>query len=245
MARTQSKNYSGVRDSILKTAARLFATKGYPNTTILDLADACSSSRGALYHYFELKEQILIEIFETHLEAVRSELEAIVATEREAMPAFRSLMRRLMRMNSQNQAEQTTLLNEMNQLDEQTRAKITLKQRQIVDLIVEALSRLDNHGRMTPQNRKVYGMMLLGALNYSYIWYDPAGPIAPELYADMTVDAFITGFAGQAISASPQGANADQRRTSNAHPNPKTSGRSVAVGRSRSHERGQTRKEIV
>lgn len=35
---------------------------------------------------------------------------------------------------------------------------------------------------------------LLGALSYSYVRYDPAGSIAPETYADMTVDAFIAGF---------------------------------------------------
>ena len=199
MARTQSKNYPEIRESILKSAARLFATKGYPNTTILDLANACNSSRGALYHYFDSKEQILLEIFETHLETVLSELEAIAAAEREPMPAFRALMRRLMRLNSENQAEQITLLNEMNQLDAPTRAEITQKQRQIVGLIVEALSRLDDRGLMTAENRKVYGMMLLGALNYSYVWYDPVGSIAPETYADMTVDAFVGGFARSAV----------------------------------------------
>jgi hypothetical protein len=46
-------------------------------------------------------------------------------------------------------------------------------------------------------------MMLLGALNYSYIWYDPAGAIGPETYADMTVDAFIAGFGRPALGAPP------------------------------------------
>jgi AcrR family transcriptional regulator len=132
MARTQSKKYPEVRESMLKSAARLFATKGYPNTTIIDLANACNSSRGALYHYFDSKEQILIEIFETHLTSVLAELEAVAAAEREPMPAFRALMRRLMRMNSENQAEQITLLNEMNQVDAPTRANFALKQKQIV-----------------------------------------------------------------------------------------------------------------
>ena len=50
---------------------------------------------------------------------------------------------------------------------------------------------------MTATNRKAYGMMLLGALNYTYIWYDPAGSISPELFADMTVDAFLAGFANR------------------------------------------------
>lgn len=213
MARTQSKNYPEVRESILKSAARLFADRGYPNTSILDLANACKSSRGALYHYFESKEQILNEILKTHLEAVLAELQTIAAAEHEPMPAFRALMRRLMRMNSQNQAEQTTLLNEMNQLDQQTLAHVTQLQKQIVDLVTEALSRLDDTGRMTPENRKVYGMMLLGALNYSYIWYDPAGAIAPETYADMTVDAFIAGFGRPALGAPARSFSVDAGRT--------------------------------
>ena len=66
---------------------------------------------------------------------------------------------------------------------------------------------------MTPENRKVYGMMLLGALNYSYIWYDPAGPIAPETYADMTVDAFIAGFGRPALEPPRDLLSVDAGRT--------------------------------
>ena len=194
MARTQSKSYPEIRDGILKSAARLFAAKGYPNTSIVDLADACNSSRGALYHYFESKEQILLAILQTHLETVLGELSAITSQRLDAVENLRALVRRLMVLNSQNQAEQITLLNETNQLDEAARVRIAGKQREIVDLFVAALSRLDAQQRMTPARRKAYGMMLLGALNYTYAWYDPQGAVTPETYADMTLDAFVGGF---------------------------------------------------
>ena len=194
MARTQSKNYPEIREGILKSAARLFAAKGYPNTSIVDLADACNSSRGALYHYFESKEQILLDILETHLETVLGELKAIYSPHQDANENLRALARRLMLLNSQNQAEQITLLNEANQLDEAARGRIAGKQREIVDIFVAALSRLDARKRMTPARRKAYAMMLLGALNYTYAWYDPEGPVTPDAYADMTVDAFVGGF---------------------------------------------------
>jgi AcrR family transcriptional regulator len=194
MARTQSKNYPEIREGILKSAAKLFAAKGYPNTSIVDLAEACNSSRGALYHYFESKEQILLAILETHLETVLGELKAIDSSRQDAVDTLRALVRRLMLLNSQNQAEQITLLNETNQLDEAARARIADQQREIVELFVAALSRLDAQKRMTPAKRKAYGMMLLGALNYTYAWYDPNGPVTPEAYADMTVEAFVGGF---------------------------------------------------
>ncbi len=210
MARTQSKNYPEVRESILKAAAKLFAARGYANSSILDLADACGSSRGALYHYFQSKEQILSEILVGHLDAVLEGLQAAAAAESKPRPRLRGLARRLMAMNASHQAEQTTLLNEVNQLDDGARALAARKQREIVDLFVDALSQLDAHGRMSIGRRKAYAMMFLGALNYTYVWYHPAGRVTPEDYADMTVDAFVDGLAGPA-----RGLGVPRRQTRN------------------------------
>lgn len=198
MARTQSKNYPEIRESILRSAAKVFAAKGYPNASIVDLAEACNSSRGALYHYFESKEQILSEILLTHLETVLEALRSSETADVDPVSNLRSLIRRLMALNAQNQAEQITLLNEANQLDDATRTLVTSKQREIVDIIVRALSRIDAQKHMNAQSRKVYAMMVLGAVNFSYSWYRPDGPIAPETYADMTVDAFVLGFVNPA-----------------------------------------------
>ena len=70
MARTQSKLYPEIRQGILKSAANLFAEKGFSTTTIVDLAAACQSSRGALYHYFSSKEEILTQILEEHVSSM-------------------------------------------------------------------------------------------------------------------------------------------------------------------------------
>jgi AcrR family transcriptional regulator len=194
VSRTQSKNYPEIRDSILRSAAKLFAAKGYPNASIEDLANACNSSRGALYHYFDSKHGILAKVLLTHLDVVLDALGAVESRDEAPLENFRALMRRLMALNAQNQAEQITLLNETNELDESGRKLVTEKQRQIVDIIARALTRLDSQKRMTGGRRKVYTMMILGALNYSYNWYRADGSITPEAYADMTVDSFIRGF---------------------------------------------------
>lgn len=44
--------------AILKAARRLFISKGYENTTMLDIAEAAELSRRTLYHYFTSKEEI-------------------------------------------------------------------------------------------------------------------------------------------------------------------------------------------
>lgn len=45
-------------EKILDAAARLFAEKGYQNTTLQDIIDATKLSKGAVYHHFRSKEEL-------------------------------------------------------------------------------------------------------------------------------------------------------------------------------------------
>jgi AcrR family transcriptional regulator len=55
----------GRRWEILETAARLFATSG-PRTSLQQIAAACGILPGSLYHHFESKEAIVVELIERY-----------------------------------------------------------------------------------------------------------------------------------------------------------------------------------
>ncbi len=60
------------RDEILKTAAELFASDGYTNTSMREVAAASGILAGSLYHHFESKEAIAVELVEAyHADLVR------------------------------------------------------------------------------------------------------------------------------------------------------------------------------
>src|SRR5262249_46312851 len=50
------------RETILQHARHLFATKGYAETSVDDIAQACHMQKPSLYHYFESKQQLLQEM---------------------------------------------------------------------------------------------------------------------------------------------------------------------------------------
>lgn len=50
------------RQAILSCAVRLFATRGLAATKVADIAAGVGMSQGLLYHYFESKEEIFVEI---------------------------------------------------------------------------------------------------------------------------------------------------------------------------------------
>src|SRR5215467_1235061 len=49
------------RGEILDTASQLFASSGL-RTPLLEIADACGIQPGSLYHHFESKEAIVVEL---------------------------------------------------------------------------------------------------------------------------------------------------------------------------------------
>jgi AcrR family transcriptional regulator len=52
------------RDKVLFTAERLFAERGFENTSVADICSAANVSKGLVYHHFKSKEEVLKELFE-------------------------------------------------------------------------------------------------------------------------------------------------------------------------------------
>ena len=63
--------------AILAEAQRLFLTKGYQDTSTRDIAKAVGITQPALYHHFEDKEVIFIEVITSVGETIRTRLNAI------------------------------------------------------------------------------------------------------------------------------------------------------------------------
>lgn len=61
------------REAVLTSAAQLFSTRGFYNTTLTDIAQQLHITKPALYHYFRSKEAILLECVRSALQAVENE----------------------------------------------------------------------------------------------------------------------------------------------------------------------------
>src|ERR1700733_8708003 len=57
------------RTNILRTALQLFLQKGYKNVSYQELVKKTGLSKGAIYHYFASKEELLIAVFDMFSEA--------------------------------------------------------------------------------------------------------------------------------------------------------------------------------
>src|SRR5882757_4085531 len=65
------------RLELTRTAARLFAEKGYHGTSIGDLAEAMGLQKGSLYTHIDAKEDLLWEVAREGAEAFHAALDAL------------------------------------------------------------------------------------------------------------------------------------------------------------------------
>lgn len=81
---TQAERTEATRNTLVNTARRLFAEKGYADTSTEEILGAAGVSRGAMYHHFTDKRAL----FRAAFEAVENDLTArvIEAASTEAAP---------------------------------------------------------------------------------------------------------------------------------------------------------------
>jgi AcrR family transcriptional regulator len=72
------------REELLAIPARLFAKKGFRNTTVRDIADAAGILSGSLYHHFDSKESMVDEILSTFQEELFGQYDEILASDDDA-----------------------------------------------------------------------------------------------------------------------------------------------------------------
>ena len=73
------KDYAVRRNEILDVAQRLMTSKGYEQMTVQDILDELGISKGAFYHYFSSKQELLEAIIERLLDMSEQMLAPIVS----------------------------------------------------------------------------------------------------------------------------------------------------------------------
>src|SRR5256885_15980978 len=66
-----------VRRRLVEAATRLFAEKGYENASVSEVVAAAGVTKGSMYHYFQAKDDLLLEIYQQVLAMQMDRLERL------------------------------------------------------------------------------------------------------------------------------------------------------------------------
>jgi AcrR family transcriptional regulator len=179
-------------ETLLDTAARVFAEKGYHPTSMRDLARATGLSLAGIYHYVHSKEELLYLIqdrtFGAVLAGAESALEGVDGpTER--LDAF---IHHHLGFFASHMAEMKVLSHEAESLAGDAYQRVVALKRRYVAMLTDLVRAADPNGHDDPT---LAAYALFGMMNWIYTWYRPGGRVSIDELADRFSDLFLHGLA--------------------------------------------------
>lgn len=92
-ARSRTPRGQDRRRQILETATRLFSERGYVQTSLLDIAEQIGITGPAIYHYYDSKKDILLEIREAIIDDAIARVEQVLEASPEPRQAMETILR--------------------------------------------------------------------------------------------------------------------------------------------------------
>lgn len=209
MARGKAPTFELQRSTILATAARLFAEKGYPTASMAELAAACGVSKSLLYHYYRDKDHLLFDIGNTYIDTLQSIVDAVAALALDPEAHLRELVVRFMEEYEHSSAQHVVLVQDLKFLPPDLREEVMAKQRDVVagfaQVVHELRPELPPESLLTPVT-----MILFGMINWTFTWLKPNGHLTYANMAPLVADVFLGGV--QSLSAGPVPASPKKRK---------------------------------
>ena len=201
MPRGRSPNYGIHRGEILAHAASLFAKRGFPGTSINEVAAACGISKPALYHYFRDKRQLLVEICESHIMRLEAIAEEIDRSKLAPNERLREMIQRTMKEYAGARDQHRVLTEDLRFLERRDRERIIERERRIVTAFAEAIIAIRPELK-AKQLAKPMTMLLFGMINWMFTWLKPDGALSYEAMGEIVSDLFLGGVSAVRTSRS-------------------------------------------
>ena len=185
------------REELLRIAADLFATKGFRNTTVRDIADAAGILSGSLYHHFDSKESMVDELMRTFQAELFAAYDEILASTDDARSKLERAVRLSFETIERRGAEVAIFQNEAATLGQLERfGYLAERNRQSRDVWVSLLTEGVESGAL----RSALDI----TLTYRFVrdtvwvavrWYRPGGPHTATEVADQYLTILLDGIA--------------------------------------------------
>jgi AcrR family transcriptional regulator len=183
------------KEQIYSTARTLFSERGYPATTVRDIARELNMQAGSLYAHIGSKEDVLWEIVERAAAQFIKVVEPITRSEMRPAEKLREMVRAHVQVVADNLDDAMIFLHEWKFLAQERRIVVS-EQRDFYEglyrtVIEEGVRSGDYNNDTDP---KMAALLVLSSVNWMPQWYHRGGPLSPQQVADNFTRTILTGL---------------------------------------------------
>jgi AcrR family transcriptional regulator len=185
-----------VKERLLRVATRLFARHGFEGTSVQDIVDAAGVTKGAMYHYYGSKDDLLFEVYHQVLSMQTSHLDEIAVGPGTAEERLRAAAGDVVQTSLDNLDDMIVFFRSLHMLPEdkqtQVRAERRAYQEKFRALVDEGVAAGTFRSDISSD---VVVHYFLSVVNQLGSWYKPDGSLSPGQVGDLFTELLIGGLA--------------------------------------------------
>src|SRR3954468_105326 len=184
MARRSAAAASGVDGRLLAEATRLFARQGFDRTSVQEIVEAAGVTKGALYHYFGSKDDLLHEIYGRVLRLQTERLDAIAAREGDVRERLSEAAADVVVTSIQNLDDTKIFFRSMHQLSPEKQKAVRAERRRYHETFRSLIEEGQRDGHFRPELRPDLVVdFFFGSVHHLGTWYRADGPLSARAVA--------------------------------------------------------------
>ena len=182
------------RDRIVAAATELFARLGYEATTTRQIVEAAQVTKGALYHWFSSKEELLTSIYRELLAEQTARLEAIAAADGPADVRLHRAVSDLFAHMDEHAEPLTVWARSMHLVAGEHAAAVRAERRRYQHLFQDLVEEGQKTGAFRPDvPASVITNTFLSSVVQIHRWFRSQGPLTRRELGEQMVSLFLDG----------------------------------------------------
>ena len=184
-----------VQRRIIDAAVELFSRKGFDGTSVQEVVDAARVTKGAMYHYFRSKDDLLYEIYHELITEQLAALDRIRATRLPAPDTLHAVIVDLVVSTAARIQSAAVFAREAHKLAGEPMAALRAQRREYHEGVRELVARGQREGAFAvTASAETVTLMVFGIVNQLSQWYRPDGPTSPRQLADEVAGFVLAGL---------------------------------------------------
>jgi AcrR family transcriptional regulator len=184
-----------VPQRLLNVARTLFAEKGFEGTSVQDVVVAAGVTKGAMYHYFSSKDDLLYEIYGRVLRMQMERLEKFVSQEGSVEERLHAAAADVVVTTIENLDSTTIFFRSLHQLSEEKQKEIRRERRRYHETFRAMVVEGQQSGVFRDDvSADLCVDFFFGSVHHLPMWWKPRGRLSGQEVGRSFADLFIAGL---------------------------------------------------
>ena len=195
MNRNGAADLEGPRDTIIRVATGLFGERGFPATSMRDIAREVGILAGSLYAHIDGKEALLLEIIEQGITEYIEEATRALAGRADHEARLRALIRAHLDVVARGPRTTKIVFHQWRYLSEENRAHVRKRRDAYEEIFGQVLQAgVDDGSFGDDLHVRTAVRSILGSLNWTPEWLRADGADSIDVVAQRLADTLVLGL---------------------------------------------------